>query len=91
MNVAVNESGDQELIRGQGDSLGVLLVDWEMLKSVFTELTTGEDLGEYGENKLEEVFNKMFSFNLPFHPGQQRIHWVSLPNPRILCSGSIDR
>lgn len=53
MNVAVNESGDQELIRGQGDSLGVLLVDWEMLKSVFAELTRGEDLGEYGENKLE--------------------------------------
>lgn len=53
MNVAVNESGDQELIRGQGDSLGVLLVDWEMLKSVFAELTRGEDLGEFGKNKLE--------------------------------------
>lgn len=52
MNVAVNESGDQELIRGQGDSFGILLVDWEVLKRVFAELTTGEDLREFCENKL---------------------------------------
>lgn len=70
MNVAVNESGDQELIRGQGDSFGILLVDWEVLKSVFAELTTGEDLRVFSENLLLGSLIRC-SFTLPFHPGQQ--------------------